>query len=143
MNSLTSQEETMQDASLPSGSEHIEQGSPRSSLRATGRSELPRRLLADVLWEAANTYLSWTYRDQPGTDCFSCNAVGLTFGGGKRFVLNRAAESFLLSLGCNPDTSLQLTAISGFENGDDRLQGVRYMWLLLAMHVAEDEGIEL
>ena len=23
------------------------------------------------------------------------------------------------------------------------LQGVRYMWLLLAMHVAEDEGIEI
>jgi hypothetical protein len=42
---------------------------------------------------------------------------------------------FLRSLGCETHTTEM--------NKHKDSQGVRYMWLLLAMHVAEDEGIEI
>jgi hypothetical protein len=44
---------------------------------------------------------------------------------------------FLESLGCK---TMSDKCFSFIPEGEQR-QGVRYMWLLLAMHVAEDEGI--
>jgi hypothetical protein len=102
-----------------------------------------KRMLADVLWEAANVHLpAHLTIDNPCK--WSCNAaLAAEFGGrfhyefsqGKRCIAQMRDESktgrFLESLGADPSID------SGIS------QGVRYMWLLLAMHVAEDEGIEV
>jgi hypothetical protein len=87
-----------------------------------------RVALADVLWDAANEHLS----PSAGYSCFAfdraCQEHGLKAGP------HSPADRFLLELGC--DTG----PMNRFSGGIER-QGVRYMWLLLAMHVAEDEGI--
>ncbi len=44
---------------------------------------------------------------------------------------------FLRSLGCNTDSC---RLFDSFKDVDSR-QGARYIWLLIAMHIAEDEGI--
>jgi len=104
------------------------------------------RKLADVLWEAANVHLESTPN---GYRQWSCNAAlvaeGLLtleiFSNGK-FEGRRdrsKSDKFLRSLGC--DTRTDAPQFPGFFG--QQLQGVRYMWLLLAMHVAEDEGIEI
>jgi hypothetical protein len=98
------------------------------------------RMLADVLWEAANERLSPVYHNEPaGMDPFSCNAVGLAV---RRctFETKDRIHDFLRSLGCSGHAG-QMALISGLEHGEEALQGCRFMWLLLAMHVAEDEGI--
>ncbi len=92
--------------------------------------------LADVLWDAANVHLSadnfsaW----EKQIDYFSCCAVEYAAGDG-----DLEAKRFLKSLGCDTAST---TSFLSFRPGIQR-QGVRYMWLLLAMHVAEDEGIEI
>ena len=89
--------------------------------------------LADVLWEAANLYLySDDFRGR-GKSEYSCHAVVAAIGDIRAV---GAAWWFLQSLGCNP-------SVCGTETWDcwEGRQGVRYMWLLLAMHVAEDERI--
>lgn len=106
--------------------------------------------LADVLWEAANVRLSPTdgYNTQ-GSVATCCAAYYAEFGHDwcndhRATTWGNAAKRseavmFLKSLGCKVGSS---DAFNRFEAGDER-QGVRYMWLLLAMHVAEDEGITL
>lgn len=105
--------------------------------------------LADVLWDAANNYLPPT--DNFTLDVWSCNAAlhaefrRIPFRSDARGdeVIDRrgsACEKFLLSLGCRGHHLHG--AFGDFPPGRLR-QGVRYMWLLLAMHVAEDEGIEI
>jgi hypothetical protein len=104
---------------------------------------MAKRMLADVLWEAANEKLSPSYwRCPTHQDMYSCNAFALALG---VFHLeqNKAARKFVVSLGCDPERSQELAHLCEYENGTEHLQGVRYMWLLLAMHVAEDEGIEI
>ena len=101
-----------------------------------------KRMLADVLWDAANVHLKSaeeltkpTNREQ-----FSCHAVLAASGESFAFAFDSyvhqsKAMSFLRSLGCDfNSTAWDLDAALDW-------QGVRYMWLLLAMHVAEDEGI--
>jgi hypothetical protein len=95
-----------------------------------------KRALADVLWTAANVHLSaprqrdvWNERDE-----FSCYAVSLACGSG--YTWNIPAVQYLYELGCKFNCDEVWPPFS-----DSRLQGVRYMWLLLAMHVAADEGI--
>lgn len=91
---------------------------------------MKKRMLADVLWDAANVWLSNTQNSmfEGGPQRYlTCNAVA------------KEALSFMRELGC-PTSSPD--AFSEFAQGHKR-QGVRYMWLLLAMHVAEDEGIEI
>lgn len=107
---------------------------------------MTKRMLADVLWEAANLHLREVYDGHDRNhnykrDAFSCNAVGLSLGKGRHYVFNIGVSTFLESLGCN-GSPRQIASISQMTNGMPELQGVRYMWLLLAMHVAEDEGIE-
>ena len=85
--------------------------------------------LADVLWDAANKHLH--------TDSgFSCIAVdAAVHEAGCKSAPYQPYDMFLRELGCGTGT-----VMSEFPMGMAR-QGVRYMWLLLAMHVAEDEGL--
>lgn len=101
-----------------------------------------KRMLADVLWEAANYWLM-TRASAVGEIPleYSCNAAQVAEAGQytRGMFTDRSqsrAVKFLAELGC--DTSCGTL----FEYREDA-QGDRYMWLLLAMHVAEDEGIEL
>ena len=97
--------------------------------------------LADVLWDAANAHLLPTapaIGDQPWLS-YSCNAVAEA-AGDSNYEAQAAAEAFLEELGvypCRDDYTF------GTRSPGRKRQGVRYMWLLLAMHVAEDEGIEI
>lgn len=94
-----------------------------------------KRKLADVLWEAANVHLeSGGPNDTYDQLLFSCDAVSAALECGNGI---ERARRFLARLGC-PVTSM--AAFSEFSHGPQR-QGVRYVWLLLAAHVAEDEGI--
>lgn len=107
---------------------------------------MSKRMLADVLWEAANLHL-------PSDDCwdlnvYSCNAaLSAEFGklpmktvGNAREIVRDGSvtDRFLKRLGCS--TLNQRGAFLAYREGPSR-QGVRYLWLLLAMHVAADEGI--
>jgi hypothetical protein len=94
--------------------------------------------LADVLWEAANERLWEGVRYDYGVSGkwrFSCDAVNTSLS----WNLKQATRSFLRDLGCD------IESIHMFEEHREgtRRQGVRYMWLLLAMHVAEDENVEI
>lgn len=83
--------------------------------------------LADVLWDAANKHLS----PDSGYSCFAVwDAIG-------DWMDTDEVHDFLMELGCRTGT-----VMNEFPVGPLR-QGVRYMWLLLAMHVAEDENIEI
>ena len=99
---------------------------------------MTKRLLADVLWRAANERL-WDgrgdYSHREYVWRFSCDAVGCD---GVTLMERRSAFNLLQELGCCTGS---LDLFSEFADGKKR-QGVRYMWLLLAMHVAEDEGID-
>ena len=99
--------------------------------------------LADVLWEAANEHLNPNLRIYEKQFDFSCEAVGEAVGirwdGWTAFLRNHPAIQFLRELGCKCGSG---TLFDHWEDREQR-QGVRYMWLLLAMHVAEDEGIEI
>jgi hypothetical protein len=103
-----------------------------------------KRLLADVLWDAANGSL-WSGDETEPYDNnsslanpfkprreFSCDAVGQCDDG-----WNSPSILFVEQLGCSP---FSLEQFEEFSRGTAR-QGVRYMWLLLAMHVAEDERL--
>lgn len=87
--------------------------------------------LADVLWDAANEHLwdgDWP-RDHK--DSYSCCAIATASECvGLR---HDAAKPFVESLGC-PWENYAPSMVD---------QSVRYLWLLLAMHVAADEGIEI
>ena len=96
--------------------------------------------LADVLWRAANERLDpiglvW---ECPPLEHYSCCAVARVIDS-TTDCLPPKVDKWIGGLGCD-------TGSDGFswdfERGSVR-QGVRYMWLLLAMHVAEDEGIEI
>lgn len=100
---------------------------------------MAKRMLADVLWTAANDYL-------PDLR-FSCHATAQAALGYEWREMewnDSRAIKFLRSLGC-PDFASQCDAWSWlFDETEDfprEILDVRYMWLLLAMHVAEDEGI--
>lgn len=110
---------------------------------------MKKRLLSEVLWEAANKWL--THDFQLVLCMYSCNAALAAEFGKVPMRTNRDGDTrvyrggsktqkFLSELGC------KLGGDDGqfieFSEGERR-QGVRYMWLLLAMHVAEDEGIEI
>ncbi len=103
-----------------------------------------KRKLADVLYEAANFYLApGSLLHEPPYE-FSCSAVvGALIKSGPVWLslgmANVPAHDFLMNLGC-PTNSWN--CFRNFPEGAKR-QGVRYLWLLLAMHVAEDEGIEI
>lgn len=100
-----------------------------------------KRALADVLDEAANEILLPNYSH--GWRGYSCCAVALAAdakGAATNYGIARKhkAVRFLKTLGCDVDACRDMWP--EFRDGPER-QGVRYMWLLLAMHVAEDEGI--
>lgn len=98
---------------------------------------MAKRMLADVLREAADVHLA-TNRFARGEE-FSCHAMYRALHGPrwrKRRGFNTVAQTFLWSLGCD-------LGADGFGGLVDDEQGTRYMWLHLAAHVAEDEGIEV
>lgn len=82
--------------------------------------------LADVLWTAANKHLGAVETK------YSCFAV---WDACDDNAAEEIATNFLRSLGVETGTVMEW-----FPIGPVR-QGVRYMWLLLAMHVAADEGL--
>jgi len=108
-----------------------------------------KRFLADVLWEAANWHLSDDGTSRHAKwDNYSCFAVaialGLSYGAvthGPTVNSEDAAFNFLYELGCTFDCAKVWDGLNS--QPEEYIQGVRYMWLLLAMHVAEDEGITL
>jgi hypothetical protein len=93
--------------------------------------------LADVLWTGANEHL-WTGGDEgcgPIRYSESCWAV---IDALPDYSDDTPVYEFLTDLGCD----CGWVQFRDFHAGPIR-QGVRYMWLLLAMHVAEDEGIQI
>jgi hypothetical protein len=93
-----------------------------------------KRKLSDVLWDAANKHL-WAGIGTSG-NWFSCTTVWDATSGRSNACV---ATAFLEQLGCDVSSS---HCFNDFDDGEEQ-QGVRYIWLLLAMHVAEDEGIEI
>lgn len=102
-------------------------------------------MLADVLWEAANVFLFPPSFDDASPHQWSpsCCAVMQAISprwasrqeGLHKLAKKMPAFKFLAQLGCDTHN---------FAMRDQKdPQGARYMWLLLAMHVAEDEGIEI
>jgi hypothetical protein len=92
-----------------------------------------QRPLADVLWEAANVHLSFDQYPRDGQTKFTCIATDIAeckphHKKGNGHIWLETSMCVLQSMFCK------------FDEGEER-QGVRYMWLLLAMHVAEDEGV--
>jgi hypothetical protein len=102
-----------------------------------------KRMLADVLWEAANVHLRSPEGDGHwGPSCCAVAvAAGVEWGDVSLHEVARHSPvfRFLAELGCTTRTQ----AYCDWEEAEIEPQGIRYMWLLLAMHVAEDEGIEL
>lgn len=93
--------------------------------------------LADVLWDAANRFLSPHNRTQRYFDDFyTCNAVCYAVSRSYVPAWDQILD-FVSDLGCEVSGFSQF---KDFPSGIER-QGVRYIWLLLAMHVAEDEGV--
>lgn len=110
-----------------------------------GDAHAGARMLADVLWEAANVHL-WDGMSEydPAADRipldrpspprkYSCDALFSVTQ-----CRERSAVEFVESFGVNIHSPM----LDDIEEGEER-QAARYMWLLLAMHVAEDEGIQL
>jgi hypothetical protein len=86
-----------------------------------------KRMLADVLWEAATQHLSeGPYETRKGCVWHSCNAL-------RWASKHSVSPRFLHTLGAPHGAG-------DFPDGVDT-QGCRFMFLLFAMHVAEDEGI--
>lgn len=95
--------------------------------------------LADVLWTAANEVL-WDglgdYDAAPhGVWRFSCDAAASAVAWDDK----ERVYSFLRSLGCDTEGR---HVFEDYESGHER-QCVRYLWLLLASHVAEDMDVVL
>ena len=112
---------------------------------------MAKRMLADVLWQAANKYLLPNRKYKRGGPAeYSCWAIYMALQGSfdmpKVFTAHTDDEGeawrFVRSLAAG--RSLRVSAMvwpgEGWDAADDP-QGNRYMWLLLAMHAAEDEGI--
>lgn len=105
---------------------------------------MTKRMLADVFWMAANRHLSASGvshgRGKYWASVFSCCAVAdAAFALPDNLDAWAVANKFLRSLGCPTTSEIQTF---GTKDPKERQQR-RYMWLLLAMHAAEDEGIEI
>lgn len=103
--------------------------------------------LSDVLWDAANKHLDHISDgvDGPGRKrlIFSCNAISRAIYGNlgdapEWFPLPFNVFNLLKECGVDPYSARMLD-----RHAEARRQSIRYMWLLIAMHVAEDEGIEV
>lgn len=104
-----------------------------------------KRALAEVLWEAANVRLFPVYTDTDdealGISSYSCAAACFA-DVGHRDGDDEDSEAVQFLFSCGAYTEAWSALHQDFPDLHQR-QGVRYMWLLLAMHVAEDEGIEV
>lgn len=96
--------------------------------------------LADVLWTAANEHLHHERHMSASCCCVYAAQFGHSWGlvhdTWKAAVRQSSAVRFLRALGCPVGSN---EAFKRYRVAD--LQGARYMWLLLAMHVAADEKI--
>lgn len=98
--------------------------------------------LADVLWEAANRHLlsnDWSAKSDDRASPYSCDAVLFALQAAtyyRHYTAWGEVINFLIDLGC------QTGSYHAFaKTAPTKRQGARYMWLLLAMFVAEDEQI--
>lgn len=102
-----------------------------------------KKKLADVLWKAANVYLCADGSYDNGGEKFSCHAALRATKESLACAFDQYNDSetiaFLRELGCDFGSTAWGEVEKELE--PEQMQGVRYMWLLLAMHVAEDEGI--
>jgi hypothetical protein len=94
--------------------------------------------LADVLWTAANEHLQ-SDDDENRNSHFTCDAIRYASGSYDNMKL---VLPILYGFGLPSDADDRYDLFEHFEEGEQR-QGVRYMWLLLAMHVAQDERIQI
>ena len=107
---------------------------------------MKKRMMADVLWKAANVHL--THGDANSFCKWSCNAALkaenprlITDYGIDNYKRKASAtDKFLTSLGCQ--SGGHVGKFRNYPEGAAR-QGVRYLWLMLAMHVAKDEKVTL
>lgn len=98
-----------------------------------------KQMLADVFWVAANEHLDSGNKHRCGVKShYTCDAVLYSVG----FSQRGSAINLLRQLGLPKNADSRYDLFDDFEPGEER-QGIRYMWLLLAMHVAEDEGLEI
>lgn len=109
--------------------------------------------LADIIWEAANNELWDGSMGWPRREKYSCCAVlsviekrmnwkgwgesGYDWAALEKLNYKKEkAQDFLKKLGC------PITRVSRFYTSSDRVrQGRRYMWLLLAAQIAEEQDV--
>lgn len=101
--------------------------------------------LADVFWKAANEHLS-VGPSTPLLSQYTCVAVSAAIYSidqrglvSLRLAAMKKAEDYMKALGCETG---RMNYTFGTKHIAERQQR-RYMWLLIAMHAAEDEGIEV
>jgi hypothetical protein len=94
---------------------------------------MSKRMLADVLWNAANTRL-WDGNGNAGEDLKEHSCLAVMYETPANAWVR--VEDWLHSLGAPAHGKATLDC----QHGRTR-QGARYLFLLLAMHVAEDEGL--
>jgi hypothetical protein len=94
--------------------------------------------IADTLRRAADLYLSELECDYGDVDgrkyAFSCDAV-LAACGHKNCAELQEARAFMAELGCKTGSFVEFDE---FSCGEER-QGARYLWLMFAASVADDE----
>jgi hypothetical protein len=100
---------------------------------------MAKRMMADVFWDAANKHLATEPIEDPDLDRvhkWACWAVDAAMEEKRNTGENSNNKAYRLF------KELGMKSRFGFDNErHNDPQGVRYMWLLLAMHVAEDEGL--
>lgn len=92
---------------------------------------MAKRMMADVLWDAANEHLDCGEPYSLNGEHSCCAAAAAA----DDWAPSEDVIGFLRALGA-PRHGYSWIAFR-----PPQRQGVRYMWLLLAMHVAEDEGL--
>lgn len=108
---------------------------------------MSKRMLADVLWEAANVWLDpvnsmWCADGRSSS--FACHAIEMALTGGKlpkEFTKDEHGQGPVWDHVRRMGVECSYDVLWPFGSDATAKQGVRYMWLLLAMHVAADEGI--
>jgi hypothetical protein len=92
-------------------------------------------LISDILWRAANEYLSTTGNIVGNLSPYSCDAIDDAVGWSHS--RSKGTLSFVRSLGVNTRSSEQFLE---FKQGVER-QGARYAWLMFASMYAKELGI--
>jgi hypothetical protein len=105
-------------------------------------------LISDVLHDAADHCLIHKGRHKRNTNKFSCCAVIDAYmihnaGADKDFLLQDILYG-LTNMGCNRRSTLSFKEYGDptyFDDTDESVQGMRYMWLKWAALMAEEQGV--